>query len=301
MLEWMLRGLRKGRITTRYPRGAEPRARRLSRPRRGPRHRPMPTEELASGAARPVQSASTTGGRSRSTAAAASCAASACRPRRSGSRSPTGTRRRRGHVRALVVGATIDPGRAARAATLGDQARALRRSIHVRHIDSRLGRRRGVGDPGAVEPVLRHPAPRVLPHHRAPARGRAARHRRRHRRRCARRWSAPGRSCPSPRRSSPSAPTPAPAGSRPRAARSPAVSTAVLPVDVYVPGSPPAPDRAPARTAARRRAAATPQAPRMTVVYRDRDDALLILARVRGAAAARASARRAARRAACCW
>ena len=198
----------------------------------------------------------------RSTAAAASSAANACAPRPTGSRSRAGyetaarsrrraRRRRRAH----------DRRRASRcAATLGDAgARAATLDPRAPH-RLRLRRLGGVGDPGAVEPLLRHPAARVLPDRLAAARRHPARHRRCHRSRCARRCERTWEVMPEPK-ALVAVGTDACSGGLQRRERLTAGGVdAVLPVDVYVPGSPPRADRDPARPAAGGRPAARAEA-----------------------------------------
>ena len=132
MLEWIARGLAKRRITTRYP--------------SGPEHPPagfvgqielLDTTAVPSSSRRCARQARSlsSAGRRRSTAGAASCAANASEPRPRDSRSPSATRPppARAAVWSWTVGVlSLEP--PARD-VLGEQARALRRSIHVRHID----------------------------------------------------------------------------------------------------------------------------------------------------------------------
>jgi Ni,Fe-hydrogenase III small subunit/ferredoxin len=134
MLTWITRGLAKGRITTRYPRMAE-------RPPAG-FHGPVLVLE-ASDADRELEWCCPTGaiavdGHRRLSVDQGRCIQCGECVRAAPSRFVFAQRyetaQRRRH--ALIVGQTDrdepSPGRP----TLGDQARALKRSIHVRHIDT---------------------------------------------------------------------------------------------------------------------------------------------------------------------
>jgi Ni,Fe-hydrogenase III small subunit/ferredoxin len=134
MLEWIPRGLRQGRVTTRYPRRSEP----APRGYRG-RIEVLDATDAEPGLAKlcPTGAISVDGGgeltldRGRCILCGA-CVEAAPSRFAFGSRYQTAARSRQ----ALVVpdrddGLASEPTRRA----LGEQARALRRSIHVRHID----------------------------------------------------------------------------------------------------------------------------------------------------------------------
>ena len=179
------------------PVGAARPARTAWSPLAGP---PGPTRTPTAGAARPPSSARrpadpagswralpdrrdqrATAARSRSTRAAASCAGGAWPPRPDvfgWSHGP--------------AAAALTPGRAGRARDRGDGREAGRGPRGLRGPDRgaapvgapaargrRVGRHRGVGDPGPAQPGLRHPPARHLLHRQPAARGRAAGHRRR--------------------------------------------------------------------------------------------------------------------------
>ena len=103
--------------------------------------------------------------------------------------------RRRARAQALIDPARrrsrrMAPRAARHARRAGAGAAALDPRAPHRH---RLRRRRGVGDPGAVEPLLRHPAPRLLPDLLAAPRRHPDRHRRRDRADARAAGAAPGR------------------------------------------------------------------------------------------------------------
>ena len=215
-------------------------ARGLPRPRRGPRSRAV-RRRARRRSARPARSASTTAAASRSTAAAASSAAlRRCRPGPLRVRRPA-TRRRAAAAPRLVVGKSAEPTTLDELrATLGERARALRRSIHIRHVDA--------GSDGAEEWEIQAliesrtttcsgsassspPRPATPTSCSSPAASP---------RRCARRSSAPGRSMPEPK-AVVAAGTDACSGGLAAPACHAGGVDRVLPVDVYVPGSPPSP------------------------------------------------------------
>ena len=215
-------------------------ARRLPRP-----HPARCTATAAAGSsracARPARSRSTTNGRSRSITAVASSAGSALLP--IPERFAFGARLRDGCAPTCGPGRRRAAGRGARRAP-GDPGRP---NAHAQALDPHpprrrgLGRWRGMGDPGARQPLLRHPAPRLLLHRSPPGTPTSFWSAAASPRRCASRSAEPGRRCRSRKRSSPPERMPARAASR-----KPIGSTAggvdrVLPVDVYVPGSPPSP------------------------------------------------------------
>ena len=181
MLEWIARGLRTGTRHHSLPRPGRARTDgfrgRVKLPRQWSRRRLR-----RSSSARPERSPSPTGRCLRSTAGAAPlwlCVrrrAGPVRVRRRVTRPPpaSGPRRRR----VIRCRSTLE--RASLATARATLAQRCKRSVHIRHVDCRIRRWRGMGDPGADEPVLRHPTARILLHPLAAPRRHPARHRRRH-------------------------------------------------------------------------------------------------------------------------
>lgn len=134
MLAWLVRGLRKGRVTTRYPARAEP-------PPAGFQGRIEVLE--ARGAAAGVAGVCPTGAITVAPDGAVRLDRGRCilcgacvraDPDRFAFRPEYETAARRRS--ALVVGAVADEDPGPLRRTLGDQVRALRRSVHIRHVDA---------------------------------------------------------------------------------------------------------------------------------------------------------------------
>ncbi len=223
MLAWIARGLAKGRITTRYPRGAEP-------PPPG-YHGPIAVLDSASrrpraGALCPTGAIGVDRTRRAQPRSRAVHPVRRVRARRPGAirvhralrgRRPhasfAGGRRRRSRRRATgsASARASRRGRSAAPSTsvTSTPAPTAPRSGRSRRCGTRTTTSSASGSSSPPHPDMRTScsSPAVSPT------------------RCERRCSGPGRSCPSPRRWSRSAPTPAQAVSRPRLAGWPAAST----------------------------------------------------------------------------